>query len=584
MRYLRSALLGLLVLLLAILGALPATLAADDDRLSLTPAPDRPLATIGLRHSLPGHPGPAGQGQLASPPPACDKEVDLTSTVAGVIPVAAQDNSICTSSDIDTYVGQDGKTYVVQAGGQEAAWVHTDVSDPSSPVLVEVWVWNGKAGSNTYTPDVKVFSQAGKDYIVLALERLAQVAFCGVVIMDVTNPLDPILVDQFIGDDADFWCDVHNTFVENDSNGDGAFIYVTADNTQDLRVLDISNLAAITELGKYRRTARGFGITVFDDVYVHDVTVVAGKVYASYWLAGLDIFDASLIKVAAATVDENNPGVVTITPPLFSETPFLVHHAFPSGDGNQVFIEDEITFQTGFEPVQMWTTASSPVYVDGIELAGSGAADLPFLLPAHNLLVDGGRLYVGWYKAGLQVFDFDSTGFVGRPIYHQVQTEVSDEPYDGAWGVRLATIGATTYVFQSDRRHGLIVDATLDTLDTDGDGFSASVEAYVGTDPSLPCGNPTTTPPIYSQAWPADLESSGLSLNKVDIQDLTTYVIPLYRLNTSPGDPEFDPRWDVVPGSIAGDWINIQDLTFLALFEPVMFGGERAFNHPPCTP
>ena len=88
---------------------------------------------------------------------------------------------------------------------------------------------------------------------------------------------------------------------------------------------------------------------------------------------------------------------------------------------------------------------------------------MPSLSPAHNLLVAGDRLYVGWYKAGLQAFGFDSGGFVDRPVYHQVQTEPSDDAYDGAWNVLLATAGASTYVFQSDRRYGLIVDKLLPT-------------------------------------------------------------------------------------------------------------------------
>ena len=231
MRYMRIGLLGLLASLFALLEISPAPLAADHGTLSLTPVSDQPLATISLRHSLPGHPGQGERGQVASSlPHACDKDVDLTSTVAGVVPIAAQDNLICASSDIDSYVGQGGKSYVVQAGGLNAAWVHTDVSNPSSPVLVAIWVWTGPEGANTYTPDVKAFSQDGRDYIALSLERFAQVAFCGVVIMDVTDPLNPILVggQQFIGAD---WCDVHNVYVEKDGSGDGTFIYATADNT-----------------------------------------------------------------------------------------------------------------------------------------------------------------------------------------------------------------------------------------------------------------------------------------------------------------------------------------------------------------
>ena len=111
-------------------------------------------------------------------------------------------------------------------------------------------------------------------------------------------------------------------------------------------------------------------------------------------------------------------------------------------------------------------------------------------MPAHNLEIrydldldaDGSpddRLYVGWYKAGLQAFDFDGLGFTARRIYHQVQTEPTDGVSDGAWGVRLATIGTDTYVFQSDRRYGLIVDrvdlcsapVNPGQPNTDGDGL-----------------------------------------------------------------------------------------------------------------
>ena len=100
----------------------------------LREAPDIPVGSIFLRRALPGHPlppaveqefpGPDAPGLEDRPAPGgggCDKDVDLTSEFDGAVPVAAQDNGICTSADIDTYVGSNGKTYVVQAGGEKAA-------------------------------------------------------------------------------------------------------------------------------------------------------------------------------------------------------------------------------------------------------------------------------------------------------------------------------------------------------------------------------------------------------------------------------------------------------------------------------
>src|SRR3990172_7692817 len=276
----------------------------------LRETPEIPVGSIVLRRHFPEHPG---RSQPPRPSGGCDKDVDLTSTISGVVAIAAQDNKICTSSDIDTYVAGT-KTYVVQAGGQEAAWIHTDVTTPSSPVIRGSFKW---LSSSTYTPDVKTFNQTEdttgttRYYIALSLERLSSGGICGVVIVDVTNPSDPILVTQiYKNDPGDFWCDVHNSSVEDDPNGsgEGRYIYLTADARNDMRVLDIGNLSLvevgstcdiadgtcpITEVGRYTSP------TANNDNYVHDVTVinhggtVGRRAYLAYWDTGLVILNAA---------------------------------------------------------------------------------------------------------------------------------------------------------------------------------------------------------------------------------------------------------------------------------------------------
>ena len=106
--------------------------------------------------------------------------------------------------------------------------------------------------------------------------------------------------------------------------------------------------------------------------------------------------------------------------------------------------------------------------------------------------------------------------------------------------------------------------------DDDGDGFSAAVETYVGTNSLAPCGN---------AGWPADLLSEGPSANRLDLQDVGSYVAPLPHLNTSPGETWFDRRWDIVPGAGAFvDVINIQDIGQLIVLAPPMLGYQTAFN------
>jgi len=54
-------------------------------------------------------------------------------------------------------------------------------------------------------------------------------------------------------------------------------------------------------------------------------------------------------------------------------------------------------------------------------------------------------------------------------------------------------------------------------------------------------------------------------------------------LNSSPGDANFNPRYDLVPGQgIFAKFVNTQDMTALLAGStglPPMFGGARAYNH-----
>lgn len=119
--------------------------------------------------------------------------------------------------------------------------------------------------------------------------------------------------------------------------------------------------------------------------------------------------------------------------------------------------------------------------------------------------------------------------------------------------------------------------------DTDGDGFTNTIENAIGSNSSLSCGNPDTTKPGWpSRNWPADV-AGGSSANKVDLQDIGSFLSPVRRLGTSPGNAAYDARWDLVPGN--GTFptrINISDLTALLTVTPAMFGGQRAFGGPSC--
>jgi thrombospondin type 3 repeat protein len=115
-------------------------------------------------------------------------------------------------------------------------------------------------------------------------------------------------------------------------------------------------------------------------------------------------------------------------------------------------------------------------------------------------------------------------------------------------------------------------------LDTDGDGYTDLEEIAIGTLPTERCG----------ANWPSNLDNTGSSENKLDIFDLTSFLAPMRRLDSSPpDDPQFNIRWDLKPGSgIFSEEINIQDITTLTsgtTGNPPMFGNMYAFGKT-CQP
>ena len=573
MKNARTALLLPALLLAAVLAAQAPAETPGQRVLSLPTVSDLPLAPIdddshqryptGATHVH----SALGESSAAS---ICDKDIDPTGSIAGVSFVAAQDNGICTNTDIDVYENG-GYWYIAQGGGTEAAFTITRIDPDGTLTLVTQYTW---AQSPAYTADIATFKQGARRYLALALERGALGVSCGVVIVDVTDAPDITqedIVAQQVGAD---WCDVHNAFVESDATGDGRYVYLTANLPHDMRVLDIGDLNNITEIGRYTHPEAG------GSTYVHDVTVIdhggsiGRRVYVSYWGAGLMILDAS--DVTPGVIESGSPNQPLNPSHSIDPNGFYVHHAYPSADGTRVFIQDEFLSLAGDEPVQMWNIESvgSPSYVDGIPL---GSELLPLLNPAHNLLVEGNLLYVGWYKGGLQAFRFDADGFTGRPIYHQVQTEAADNKYDGAWGARLVTTGGKSYVAQSDRRYGLIVAGVQDR---DGDGFNADIEAHVfssaGDRDNDPCG---------TGGWPADLVDDILMPNGVVILDIADFVDPVRYFDTNvaawPGGQQGAARrHDLHPGDPfgLGADINILDIVAVVATEAPMLGGNRAFD------
>jgi hypothetical protein len=83
--------------------------------------------------------------------------------------------------------------------------------------------------------------------------------------------------------------------------------------------------------------------------------------------------------------------------------------------------------------------------------------------------------------------------------------------------------------------------------------------------------------------WPSNLfDSLPGNVNKLDLFDVLSFVIPVRRYDRSPGEEGYDPRWDLAPGpGQLIEYINLLDVTALVSGTtgfPPMFGGARAFG------
>jgi hypothetical protein len=115
--------------------------------------------------------------------------------------------------------------------------------------------------------------------------------------------------------------------------------------------------------------------------------------------------------------------------------------------------------------------------------------------------------------------------------------------------------------------------------DCDGDGYKGSVEASIfsggGNGDRDACGG---------NGWPSDL-STAINPNQLNVADLGTFVAPVRRLGTSPGDANFSLRWDLVPGAVIGEHIAVTDMAATITGTtgyPPMLGGIRALGGPVC--
>ena len=387
----------------------------------------------------------------------------------GLTEVAYLPSGFCFHGELDMFE-TGGRLYVAQVIGSNdprsvAAFRIVDVTDAERPIMIGAWEWN----IPTYTADVKTFRQGDRWFLAVSrqpasrettTESLCSVAG-GVAIVEVTEPSEPRLMNLLTGESTGSratkkWCSSHTAEVSRDAEGNGAYLYVSAVDIFDLRVLDIRDLANVKEAGRYTHPDAGF-YNERNVFVVHDTTIVGNRVYVAYWKSGLIILNRQ---------DLESGGRVTPLNPLDSIAPWglNIHHAFPTTDENFVFVEDEFPLKPPESRLRLYDIRDlqDPKEVVTITLPDSLGAP-------HNLLVSGDLLFVGWYQDGVRVFKYDTSDpdkptvepYAFKAVRAEQTLNPTTQTLDGIWGVRLHDCiiadQPKTCVYASDISWGLII-------------------------------------------------------------------------------------------------------------------------------
>ena len=284
-----------------------------------------------------------------------------------------------------------------------------DISDPAHPKLTDTVMVDARLVNDIMTTadgKILVISREG------ASNRKNGIAF-----YDTSDPAHPKLISEYT---ATVTGGVHSAFV------DGHYVYLTDDATGSMRVIDFADVKNPKEVARWQtenqsattiRTKEGEEVV---GRYLHDLYVKDGLAYLAYWHDGLVILDVG------AGLKGGSPE----HPQLISQ--FRFNHNELYGDGwlagthsvfryrNYLFIGDEV-FPAFFD-----ITSHNRIPVRGIchvldisDINHPGkVAEYP--VPeggAHNIWVEDGIMYMGYYSGGGRVVDV--SGELRGDLYRQ---------------------------------------------------------------------------------------------------------------------------------------------------------------------
>jgi hypothetical protein len=323
-----------------------------------------------------------------------EREVRRSVTVVGRLPRTAFATS-------EVWIHPNGKVAYLgtHMGGDRVYAI--DISNPGNPVVVDSIMANTRLVNDMQnTPD--------GNYMVFTREGAAD-RRNGIVIADTHDPLHPKTLAQFTDGVAG---GVHSIYIYEHPQY-GRYVYLTNDGTGAIDIVNLSDPAKPVRAGEWR-TDRPDAAR-----YVHDLDIVDGLLYASYWNDGLVILDIGngkwggrpdkpvLVSQFKYNLDSLYRDVEDVSAPGFTRG---THTAWRQRGGKYVFIADEVYLNGSIQGAK--DASSSRMYgtlqvidVSDIEHPRSVAWYTPEMGGVHNVWQVADTLYLGAYDAGFHVFD-----------------------------------------------------------------------------------------------------------------------------------------------------------------------------------
>jgi len=219
------------------------------------------------------------------------------------------------ATDLWVFPGLDGRDYAYIGTLTNATMYAIDVTDPANPLMTDSVTVDGRRVNDVKINDART--------LAIITSENASNRLNGITILDIADPAHPSVVTHYT---TNLTGGVHNVWFVGD------LVYAVNDGTLDVHIIDVSVPATPVEVGRWGLDRRGR--------YLHDVSVMDGLAYLSYWNDGVVILD----------VGAGIKGGTPVTPQFVSSFKYRydvngeqfgnTHHAIRYGD--YLFLGDEI--------------------------------------------------------------------------------------------------------------------------------------------------------------------------------------------------------------------------------------------------